>query len=182
MGTPYLITTYGLEKAHAASLVSVIFLGWAFGAPFAGWLSDRIRKRRAILIIGSGLCSASVAVICLVPEMPLWLTVAMLLIAGASGAAMALCFALVRENSSDEISGSVTGIVNSLTVASGAILQPCVGLILDQLWDGQISEGVRVYSTSDFKTGFLLILASCAIGFLASLTLKESNFSKSEKT
>ncbi len=178
-GTPYLITAYGLEKAEAASLVSLIFLGWAFGAPFAGWLSDRIRKRKALLILGSGICSMCMAAICFVPNLPLFLAVTMLLIAGASGATMALCFALVRETSPGEISGSVTGIVNSLTVASGAILQPSVGYILDRLWNGTVSDGARVYTTGDFQTGFILVFVSCLIGFLASLTLKESSFPQS---
>ena len=41
-GTPYLMSAYGLSKEYAAFLVSLMFFGWAFGAPFAGWLSDRL--------------------------------------------------------------------------------------------------------------------------------------------
>ena len=52
-GTPYLMTAYGLDKTYAASLVSLLFLGWAFSAPLSGWLSDRIQKRKALLITGS---------------------------------------------------------------------------------------------------------------------------------
>lgn len=172
-GTPFLVATYGLDKAYAASLVSLMFLGWAFGAPTMGWLSDRIQKRKILLIIGSFILCLSLAIICFIPGLPLSFTVALFLISGFSGAAMAVCFALVRENSPSEISGSVSGIVNSLTVASGAILQPGVGFILDQVWQGEVLNGVRVYHTEDYQTGFILILASCIIGFITTLFLKE---------
>lgn len=178
-GTPYLVTTYGIEKTYAASLVSLMFLGWAFGAPFIGWLSDRIRKRKMLLLIGSSNLCLCIAAICFIPDLPLWLTVCLFVVSGTSGAAMAICFALVRENSPTEISGSVSGIVNSLTVASGAVLQPGVGYILDQLWDGTVQNGARVYQTADFQSGFKLILASCVLGFIITLFLSESRFGRS---
>ncbi|MEM9278557.1 MAG: MFS transporter [Pseudomonadota bacterium] len=173
-GTPYLISAYGLDKAYAASLVSLMFLGWAFGAPSIGWLSDRIKRRKILLIIGSAILCVCLAIICFIPDLPLWITVTLFVISGTSGSAMATCFALVRENSPPEISGSVFGIVNSLTVASGAVLQPGVGYILDQIWNGTFENGARVYSTADYQTGFLLILASCMLGFCISLLLKEN--------
>ncbi|MGI9350139.1 MAG: MFS transporter [Rhizobiaceae bacterium] len=175
-GTPYLITTYGLDKTYAASFVSLIFVGWAFGAPFAGWLSDRIRKRKVLLVAGSLVLSSCLGLICFVPSLSLWLTVAVLVVSGISGAAMVVCFALVRENSPADIAGSVSGIVNSLTVASGAVLQPGVGYILDHLWNGTFEGGARVYTSDDYRSGFLLILVSCLIGFLITLTLRESKF------
>ena len=181
-GTPYLISAYGLEKTHAASLVSLIFVGWALGAPFAGWLSDRTRKRKILLVFGSLILCSSLSLVCFVPALPLGLTVVMFVVSGVSGAAMVVCFALVRENSSPDIAGSVSGIVNSLTVASGAVLQPGVGYILDRLWNGTLEDGARVYSSGDYQSGFLLILASCMIGFLVSLTLRESNFTNSAQT
>lgn len=177
-GTPYLIAAYGLEKTYAATLVSLLLLGWAFGAPFAGWLSDRIRQRKKIILAGSIIVTCSVGAIAFLPLLPLWITVALLALIGMSGAAMAVTFALVREVTPSDISSSVTGIVNSLTVASGAILQPAVGYALDQLWDGRIDEGARVYSVENYQNSFILIFVACFIGFLVCSRLKESPFAK----
>ena len=173
-GTPYFQTAYELERTHAASLVSVLLIGWAFGAPFAGWLSDRVRKRKSLLVIGSFVLVISVACLTLIGNLALWMSVGLFALIGASGAFMTICFALVREISAPEISTSVTGIVNSMTVASGAVLQPGVGYVLDRIWDGQTFNGAPVYAASDFQAGFLLILAACVIGFLVSLGLKDS--------
>ena len=126
-GTPYMEAAYGLDRTTAASSVSILFLAWAFGAPFSGWLSDRIRKRKMLLVVGSGILTIAMGILVFVPALPLVATIILLAIIGMSGSAMATCFALVRECSPPQISASVTGIVNSMTVASGAVLQPVVG-------------------------------------------------------
>ena len=177
-GTPYLISAYGLEKTHAAFLVSFLLLGWAIGAPFAGWLSDRIRQRKKIILAGSILVTCSVGAIAFFPLPPLWITVGLMILVGMCGAAMTVTFALVREVTPSDISSSVTGIVNSMTVASGAILQPAVGYILDQLWDGTTLEGARLYSIDNYQTGFILIFTTCLFGLVICMTLKDSPFTK----
>lgn len=173
-GTPYMEVAYGLDRTKAASAISVLFFGWAFGAPFAGWLSDRIQRRKRILVIASAILTLAVACLVFVPALPLPLIIGLLGVIGASGGAMAITFALVRECSLPQIGASVTGIVNSMTVASGAVLQPVVGYFLDQQWNGTIQDGARVYLASDFQTAFIAIFLACLIGFLTSLTLKET--------
>lgn len=179
-GTPYLISAYGLAKTDAAFLISFLLLGWAFGAPFAGWLSDRIRQRKKIILAGSLAGTLSVGAIVFLPLPPLWITVGLLILTGISGAAMTVTFALVREVTPSNISSSVTGIVNSLTVASGAILQPAVGYALDRFWDGTTTDGARFYSVDTFQTGFILVFASCLLGLLVCISLKDSPFSHSK--
>ena len=172
-GTPYLMAAYDLARPTAAFLVSLMLLGWAFGAPFGGWLSHRIQKQKALLILGSGMLSLCIAIIALVPQLPLVVTVILLAVAGFSGGTMAITFALARHAAPSEIMGSVTGIVNSMTVASGAVLQPLVGLVLDAMWQGRLLDGSRFYEAADYRTGFLLVLATAILGFIIAILLKE---------
>ena len=51
------------------------------------------------------------------------------------------------------------GIVNSMTVASGAILQPLIGFGLDQLWSGALKEGVPFYMASEYRLAFFVYFA-----------------------
>ena len=172
-GTPYLMIAYGLDRPQAAFLVSLLLLGWAFGAPFNGWLSDYIGHRRRLLVLGSAILSLVLGLLCLVPTLPLWLCVMLLIVAGMSGSAMSVCFALAREVVPPQVGSSATGIVNSMTVASGAVLQPLVGLLLDLRWDGAIVDGARHYLAEDFRISFLVIGASAIAGFLVACTLPE---------
>jgi len=172
-GTPYLMSAYGLARPEAAFYMSLMLFGWAFGAPFTGWLSDHIGHKKALLVGGSGILSLTLGIIVFQPNVPLWLTVSLFVLAGVSGSAMATAFALVREVAPADISGSVVGIVNSMTVASGALLQPLVGAILDVRWDGSLIEGARTYAESDYRWSFAIVFASALVGFITCLNLKD---------
>lgn len=171
--TPYLISAYGLPRPQAAFLVSLMLFGWAFGAPFSGWLSDHIGHRKLLLVAGSAMLTLALGVIVFFADIPLWLTVGLFVIIGTSGSFMSVSFALVREVAPQDISGSVVGIVNSMTVASGALLQPVVGILLDRQWDGTSLAGARVFSGADYRSSFAIIFASALIGLIACLSLKE---------
>jgi hypothetical protein len=83
-------------------------------------------------------------------------------------------FALVREVTAHAYHGAVTGLVNGMTVASGAVLQPVIGIVLDVVWDGAMAGGVRVYAADDYRTAFLSLLAWGLMGFVLALTLRET--------
>ncbi|MEO0329324.1 MAG: MFS transporter [Pseudomonadota bacterium] len=175
-GPPYLMAAYRLEGPYAATLVSSLLISWAIFAPFSGWLSDRIEKRKPILLSGISILTIATGAITFIPSMPLPVTILILIIIGGSGACMAVSFALARENSQPQIGGAVTGVVNSLTVASGAVLQPGVGYILDKFWNGTTNNiGAPIYTPENFQTGFQLIFASCVVGLLVCFTLKDSS-------
>ncbi len=173
-GTPYLMIAYDLTRTEAALYMSLLLLGWAISSPISGWLSDRIRQRKLILIWGSGLMSVMLVIIILVPQLPFGVTVFCLVMIGLSGGVMPVSFALVRDVMPTRLVGATTGIVNSMTVASGAILQPLVGLALDLLWDGTVMDGARHYAAADYRMAFLLVLASLSIGLLTAFSLRET--------
>ena len=168
-GTPYLIAAYDLSRPDAAFLMSLLLLGWAFGAPSAGWLSDRLGRRKPILIAGCVMVSALLSVLIFMPVLPLPVTVAVMVFIGVAGGTMTSCFALVRDVMPDHLTGAAIGIVNSLTVASGAVLQPVVGLLLDLLAEA----GPASYTAASYQLAFLAILLTALAGLLAAFRLRE---------
>ena len=51
--------------------------------------------------------------------------------------------------------------------------QPLVGILLDMMWNGNVSAGVRLYDAADYRLSFLSILGSAVIGLIAALSLNE---------
>ena len=86
---------------------------------------------------------------------------------------MVSAFALVKEVIPTNAQGSAIGIVNSMTVASGAILQPFVGSILDFRWDGRLFDGARIFNETDYRLAFSTIFFSALLGLIVSTSLKE---------
>ena len=172
-GTPYVMSAYGLPRPEAAFYVSLMLFGWAIGAPFSGWLSDRLQQRKVMLVWGSAVLTVILGLISFVPGLPLFATIALMACGGLAGSTMVTTFALGRETSPAAMGGSVTGIGNAMTVASGAVLQPVVGVILDLLWDGTMQDGSPVYQPETYQSAFSVVFVTSLAGFLLSLTLRE---------
>ena len=54
-GVPHMMHIHGLGRAAAAGSASLVLLGWAVGAPVAGWFSDRIGRRKLPLMVAAAL-------------------------------------------------------------------------------------------------------------------------------
>ncbi len=174
-GVPYMAERFDLSRTDAAFYTSLMLVGWAAGAPFGGWVSDAIGRRKPPLIISTSLSTVLVLVVFYGPDLSLAPTTALLMLIGFMGAWMASTYAYARETVSPQIHGAVTGFVNMMTVASGALLQPVVGLLLDWQWDGALEDGVRVYTRAMYETAFLSIAAYCALGIVAILFARETS-------
>jgi len=172
-GTPYAVQAYGLSRPDAAFEMSYLLMGWAVGAPFWGWASARIGRPKLILVINASILTALIAIIIAVSALPLFWFGIIVCLMGFTGGGMSACFGLVRQVVPAGLAGAATGVVNSLTVASGAVLQPLVGLGLDLLWSGQSENGVRLYQAGDYRIAFIIILLSCILGVVTALRLKE---------
>ena len=173
-GVPYMAERFDLSRTDAAFYTSLMLVGWAAGAPFGGWVSDAVGRRKPPLVISTSVSTVLVLVVFYGPDLPLLPTTALLILIGFMGAWMASTYAYARETVSPRIHGAVTGFVNMMTVASGALLQPVVGLLLDWQWDGAVQDGVRVYTRAMYETAFLSIAAYCALGVVAILFARET--------
>ena len=173
-GVPYLVVAYDLPRPQAALLVSMMLVGWAVGAPAGGWVSDYVRRRKAPLISAASALLLLLVILTAVPQLPLWVLVAVIFAIGFTGGHMVITYALAREVSPPGLHGSVMGLVNGMTVASAALLQPLIGALLDGLWDGTMASGVRVYEASDYRLALASLVAWTAMGLVASLYLRET--------
>lgn len=173
-GVPYVQQAYGLHKAEAAALVSMLFVGWGFGAPMWGMVSDRWSRRRPFMAIGGVLATAGIAAAVYLPGLDLASLAAILFVQGLGAASMVLCFAVARENAPAWSAGATLGVVNGFVVGSGAILQPVLGWLLDRGWDGTLVAGARVYPIAAYETAFLVLPVTCAFGVLLTLFLRET--------
>ncbi|MSP52200.1 MAG: MFS transporter [Alphaproteobacteria bacterium] len=173
-GVPYAMVAYGLERPAAAALMSVVFIGFALGAPAAGFLSDRLGRRKAPIYIGPALNLATWAVILGLPQLPSALLYSVLFLNGAGSGFVMVVFALGREHNVPEYGGTVVGFINAFGMGSVAILQPLTGYFLDLQWHGAFLDGVRAYSASDYRTAFLLFPACTSISFMMSFFARET--------
>ena len=97
-GVPFLETAYGLPRTYAATLTSMLFVGWGLGAPLFGWFSDRIGRRKAPLLAGLALETLALAILIFVPGLSVVAVGGLCFLVGFLGSSQIVCFALAKDN------------------------------------------------------------------------------------
>ena len=172
--TPYLTQVHSYSRALAANHLSLYFAGFAIGCLFIGGLSDRLGRRKPVMIVSSHLFGLLWWLWLTGITMPPALSMALFLIMGLTTASFTLTWACAKEVNPPTLSGMSTSVANIGGFLAGAILQPLVGWIMDQTWNGTLAEGVRLYSLNDFRFGLLPIAIMAWLGALATWWLRET--------
>ncbi|MGE0612249.1 MAG: MFS transporter [Hyphomicrobiales bacterium] len=172
-GVPFFGVAYGLDKAAAATITSLMIAGWGIGAPVAGWLSDRIGRRGLPLLAGMLLQAAALAALIFIPGLPVAALAVLSFLAGAFGSAQICCFALIRECHPPSLSGTGIGIVNAMVTGAGALFQPLIGLLLDRSWDGRTQGGTRIYDAAAHRPALGVLVAVCLLAALCVAFIRE---------
>ncbi len=92
---------------NAVVIASMVPLGWVFGCPLLGWLSDRIGRRKPVIIGSAAIMMLAAAQIAFKP-LPISTKLGMFLFGVASGAAM-IPYSIIKEVNPDNVKGSATG-------------------------------------------------------------------------
>ena len=174
-GVPYLMQTYGISRPAAAASTSLLLVGWAIGAPLAGWLSDSMKRRKPLMVLGALVALTTFSAIIYTPDLSLASARILCFINGLFSGSMVLSFAAAREHNRPETAGATLGFVNTFVMAAGAIFQPLIGWLLDLNWDGAMAAGVRVYSVSTFQTAFAVIVLSGSVSLAMGLVMRETH-------
>jgi len=171
---PFLTTVHGLPKTEAATVASSLFIGWGIAAPFVGGLSDRIGRRKPILIVGLAMSIGGLSVLALSPTLSVLALYITFATTGVGGATMILTFALCRETTPLWARGAALGVVNGAVTGSGALFQPLLGWVLDYHWLGAELDGARIYTFEGYQLAIACLVCSSLIALVAALMLKET--------
>ena len=174
-GTSFARESYGMAPETAVFSMSVALAGFGLGLPTGGWASDQLRRRKPPLWAGAGLCLATWLAILLWPQPPLVAALFLFFLNGLASGWVVTVFALAREVNLPQFGGSVVGFINMMGIGAVAILQPLTGYVLDQLWDGTIENGVRIYSDQTIRQAFMLFPACSAVALVSCFFMRESH-------
>ena len=174
-GVPYLTTHYGMEKTTAAAVCSALLVAWAVGGPVFGGLSDHLGHRKPLYALGCLVLLLGWGVILLLPTLPVWLLVLLLILVGFFSGNMIIGFAFAKESAPGYLAGTATGVVNMGVMMGPMLLQPAVGWMLDRHWQGALDNGVRIYSLEAYRSGFGLMLIWLALALLLILFTRETH-------
>ncbi len=175
-GVSYLKTVQSLTNEQSTRAVSLIFLGWAIGGPLVGFISDRMKKRKPLLWLGSFIVTILLFLVIFYPELT-YLQVSVLLFAiGFFSSVEIICFAIGRENCQLRLAGTVVAITNFIVVC-GFFFQELVGVLLDRAWnsDRLMIDAMKVYSADNYRAAMFILPILTLVAFFLCFLLKETN-------
>jgi len=172
--TPYLTTIHGMNQVTAAGHLSLYFAGFAIGCVGVGSLSDRLGRRKPVLIASGLLVCGFWAVLLSAVTMPLAASHTLFGLMGFVTAGFVLTWACAKEVNPPQLSGMSTSVTNMGGFLAAALIQPAVGFVMDLGWDGSVVNGVRQYGEATFLLGIGLIALLALIGTIASLFIRET--------
>jgi MFS family permease len=167
-GVRYLQEAHALDYASAVMHSATVPLGWIIGCPLLGFISDRIGRRKPVIIGGAVLLLACLAWILFGPAGVFPRYTLGLLTGLASGAAM-LPYIVIKEANPPQFGGTATGVINFLNFTFSALLGPVFGWILQHL-----SGGAGPMERQHYQTAFAPLLLGVAVAIILALLLKET--------
>ena len=173
-GPLYITRVYHVSPIQAASVVSVVFIGWAIGSPLFGWISDRIQRRKPIIIGSAAFSLLFILIILYCPSLPFSGLLVAAFLYGLSNVGVSTCYAVACELTPNQYAGTALGFTNMASILLGALFQPIIGRLLDLHWDGKMLNGMREYSATDLQSAMIALPVCLVLCLVLCCFLKES--------
>ena len=167
-GVRFLQEGRGQEYEAAVTLAATVPLGWMIGCPLLGFVSDRLGRRKPVILGGAVVMLGVLAWILFGDPAILRGPTVGILLGIASGAAM-LPYTVIKEANPPELGGSATGVINFINFTFSALLGPVFGSRLVQ------EAGAADAMTLDhYQSGFAPLLYGILGAIVLTCFLRET--------
>ena len=167
-GVRYLQDARGFDYAAAVLRSATVPVGWIIGCPLLGMVSDRLGRRKPVIIAGALVLLASLAWILYGP-VDVFPPYVLGLVAGVSSGVAMIPYTVIKEANPPAVSGTATGVVNFLNFTFSALLGPVFAAMLVS-----VSGGASTMGLEHFQTAFQPLLYGVGLAIVLTLFLKET--------
>ena len=167
-GVRYLQEAHGLDYGNAVMRSATVPFGWIIGCPLLGFVSDRIGRRKPV-IVGAALVLLGCLAWILYGPVGVFPPYVLGLVAGvASGAAM-IPYTVIKEANPPHLSGTSTGVVNFINFTFSALLGPVFARLLFR-----VGEGAETLDLKDYQITFQPLLYGVLLAIVLTFLLRET--------
>ncbi len=171
---PLLVDSCHIERNDASQYTTVGLLVFSITALVIGWISDRLGKRKILLVIGIliyGLSWLSFYFMTWQTGITLFIMFALF---GLGAGCFVLTYPLAKESVEPSLSGMALSIANMGIFLGAAIIQPLFGVVLDMFWQGVLQNEMRIYPELAYHSALYLMLGCSALSLISVWRVKET--------
>ncbi len=179
-GVPYLTAVSGISVVDASRVISVLYVGWLIGGPAAGWLSDRLGRRKSMLAGSAALTLLTTIFLVLAPPTTIPGMIILLFAIGLASSVQVVGFAAGLEANPLPAAATSIACVNMIVMLLGGLLQPLVGVLLDHFAQSPAAISSGDFSAADFRNAMILLPALSLLGIISCAFLRETYRGKAQ--
>jgi sugar phosphate permease len=172
-GGPYLRDVYGMTRAQAGTVLSMIAWGMIVGSPPLGFISDKLMKsRKKPFILCNLLLVIELAFLSIYPDGLPWIAlyIFFFVFSICASSVVIFGFTIIKELFPVEIAGTSTGMVNLFPFLGGAIFMPLLGRVLD----AYPKSDTGGYSIEAYSILIFILLGAAVLSLVCTFLTKET--------
>ncbi len=169
----YLTQTQHLSTIDASFVTSLLFVGMIIGSPAVGWISDKLERRKAPMIVGVITSLALILAIMYLPNLSFKDLLILFFALGFAVSSQIIGYPLVAESNPGILTGTAEGLA-SVLIMSGGFLIPVFPMLLNMFWNHTMKNGIPFYSVSNFHLAFLIMPIAFILALIAAIVIKET--------
>lgn len=167
-GVRFLQDAHQMEYSVAVMRSASVPFGWIVGCPLLGFVSDRIGRRKPVIIGGALVLGICLAWILYGDPRSLPPYVLGFVTGLASGASM-LTYTVIKEVNASRVGGTATGVINFVNFTFSALLGPVFAALLLGA-----ANGAGQLEHSHYQSAFSPMLYGVGIAVIFAFLLKET--------
>lgn len=173
-GILYLTNVHHLTTTQASYATTLFFVGVIFGAPAFGYISDRMERRILPMIIGAILSLIVIGILMYVPNLSLTAIITLFFLMGFVTSSQVLTYPTIAELNPIYLTSTAISIDSLCIMASGFLVPPFFGWLMQLNNTESLVNGVRTYSAQDFQLAMLIIPVSFLVGLIITAFMRET--------
>lgn len=173
-GILYLTQVHHVTQTQASYATTMFFVGVIGGSLVYGWISDHIERRVLPMIVGAILSLLSIGLLMYVPNLSILSLILLFFIIGFVTSSQVLTYPLIAELNPIYLTSTAVSIDSLCIMASGFIVPPFFGWLMEHSGTHEMANGAAVYSAHDFQAAMLILPIAFVIALVISFFMKET--------
>ncbi|KTC65834.1 Sugar phosphate permease (plasmid) [Legionella adelaidensis] len=177
-GASFLSLNQNISIAAAGHETGIMFIGLAIGCPILGFISDRLKRRLAVMRTSVVMCFILLTLVIYGRFFGFFISpaayTAILFVYGFFNSGIVCSYALASEINPPHLTGMALGITNMASVIIGALMIPLVGFILDHFSTFVMVNEIPIFDIKGYQIAFAALPVGFIIAFLISFLQKET--------
>lgn len=176
-GKEYLKTVYHLTEEMAAFLPSLIFLGMCFGSPLITWIVAKSKAYFTFIILSAFIMGIGF-ILLLMGQLSVNLLTVLFIVIGIFCTYQIVAIYQASTYVAENLIGLTTACANMIIMTFGYLFHSLIGKTISHSWNGQLIEGIPIYSAKAFFQALMIIpmgLLLAGLGFILIALIKKNH-------